>query len=218
MDLINQINRFLSRHLTPAVKTIFLINVGVFLTIQILWSFAPELKFRFVELAWEDPQVSLRRFRIWQFLTYMFVHEQGFHILFNMIILWFFSPELEHRWGTRRFWAFYLITGIGAGFFHSAVGMISTRDVLPIIGASGAIYGVMLAYAAYFPNRTVLVWGILPVLMKYLIAFIVIMDLMMLRADDGVSHFTHLAGGVVAFAYLARYHRTTDVTRWRYLR
>lgn len=220
MDLFIKIDRFLSRYLPPAVKRIFLINCAVFLTYQVVaivnFDFAGRLIFLFAE----DPAFSLRRLFIWQFLTYMFVHVQGFHILFNMLILWFFAPELEMRWGNRRFWTFYLVTGIGAGVCHSALALISNREMMPIIGASGALFGVLLAFGAYYPHRRVLFWGVFPMDMWILVSIIIFFEFLTLRGtvSDGISHITHLSGLAVAYIYLARYHHTSDLTRWRYLR
>lgn len=220
MDLLAQLDRFLSERLSPAVKRIFLINVGVFLLLALLGGTAPHLRNSLVDLFAENPRRSIPRLFVWQFLTYMFIHVDGLHILFNMMILWFFGPELEYRWGRRGFWQFYLVTGIGAGLLHAAIALVTGRELGPIIGASGALFGILLAYAAYFPGRMVYFYGIFPIQMKYLVFFIVLVEFFTVRggSGDGISHMTHLAGLVVAFFYLSRYHRTSDITKWRYLR
>jgi membrane associated rhomboid family serine protease len=225
MDLLVRIDRFLAQHLSPAVRLIFMINCGVFLFFFILSFFAAVGPVgNFTGLLWtllaNDPQLSIGRFMIWQFVTYMFVHSivSPFHLLFNMLILWFFAPPLERRWGTGRFWNFYLVVGAGAGLIFAALSLTSGRAGA-VIGASGAIYGVMLAFAAYYPNAMVYFWGIFPIQMKYLVAIIILFDFIMLRDPySPVSHLTHIAGLVVAYLYLSRYHRTYDITRWRYRR
>jgi membrane associated rhomboid family serine protease len=217
MDPFTQFNRFLSRHLTPAVKTIFLINTGVFVGIQIGFLVLPQtVVHHLIDLFGQNPRRSLGTLFVWQFLTYMFIHLNLFHILFNMIILWFFAPDLEDRWGSSRFWRFYLVTGIGAALLHAVIGLL-TRPGGTVIGASGALMGVLVAFWAYYPQRVVYLYGALPILVKWLVPLIVLLDLLLLRSDPRVSHLTHLAGVVVSYAYLARYHRTNDFTKWKYL-
>jgi membrane associated rhomboid family serine protease len=225
MDLLVQFDRFLSRHLSPAVKTIFLINCGVFIFFMFArlfpgfgegYSFADNVALALAN----TPRLALGRFMIWQFVTYMFVHFDPFHLLFNMLVLWFFAPSLERRWGTLRFWNFYLVVGAGAGFFYALFTVFSGGAHIPVIGASGALYGVMLAFAAYYPNARVYVWGIFPIAIKYLVGIVVLFDFMsaLSQRATGISYLTHLCGFAIAFLYLARYHRTSDITRWRYLR
>lgn len=225
MDLFVQFDRFLSRHLSPAVKTIFLINSGVFL----FFVFAPlvpgvgegaSLADNLLLLTANTPRLALGRFMVWQFVTYMFVHLDPFHLLFNMLILWFFAPSLERRWGTPRFLNFYLVVGAAAGFFYALFTVFSGWSGIPVIGASGALYGVMLGFAAYYPNAMVYVWGVFPITMKYLVAIAILFDLFSTigQRATGVSYLTHVCGFAVAYLYLTRYHRTSDITRWRYLR
>jgi len=220
MDFFRGIDRFLSAHLTPAVKKIFLANVLVFIAIQFMFGFLPRTSSREiidVFLA-ENPYYDLPAFFLWQFLTYMFVHIEPLHIFFNMFILWFFAPDLEARWGTSRFWRFYLLTGIGAGLFHSLVRLIFQYEAAPVIGASGALMGVLLASAAYYPNRRVYVWGVFPITLKWLIAFTILFEIFALRGATGnVSHITHIGGLITAYIYLTGYHRTADIARWRFM-
>lgn len=224
MDLFRQLDRFLSGHLSPAVKTIFVINCAVFLVLFVAGFFPGFGGYRLndnllIVLA-NTPALSLGRFMIWQLVTYMFVQADPFHLLFNMLVLWFFGPALEHRWGTLRFWNFYLVVGAGAAFAYAVLTLLTGRGAFPVIGASGAIYGVMLAYAAYHPNSRVYFWGVFPIAIKYLVAILVLLDLFsaMNQTATRVSYLTHLGGFAVAFLYLSRYHRTSDITRWRYLR
>lgn len=218
MNWLARINRFLSFRLTPAAKKIFVVNIAVFLALTIASQFlSPRKMDTIVGLLAADPDTSL--YKPWTLFTYMFVHEMGLHLLFNMMVLWFFAPELEARWGTSRFWRFYICTGAGAALLHAGYAAISGGDNASVIGASGALFGVLLAFGAYYPYRTVYLWGVLPILMKWFIPLIIVMELVLLPGiGDGVSHFTHLAGLAVAFFYLAKYHRTSDIRRWRYLR
>src|SRR5262249_17387545 len=112
---------------------------------------------------------------------------------------------------------FYLFTGVGAGIIHSIVTLIAGRFE-PVIGASGALMGLLLATAAYYPNRRVYIWGILPITMMWLMILIAFVEIFALRSTSGnISHLTHIGGLISAYIYLTGYHRTTDITRWRYM-
>jgi membrane associated rhomboid family serine protease len=187
--------------ITPAIKMLIAANVAVFL------------------LGWFSPQVALwlglrpadviGEQRIWQPLTYMFVHGGIGHILFNMLALWMFGVELERMWGTRFFLKYYFACGLGA----AAATLILPLLPLPIfdgmynaitMGASGAIYGVLLAYGMYFPNRPIYIYFVFPVPAKYFVMIMGAISLLMSvsGASDGTAHTAHLAGLVVGYLYL----------------
>ncbi|MCD6386552.1 rhomboid family intramembrane serine protease [Candidatus Sumerlaeota bacterium] len=214
-NLWSELNFFLSRYLTPAVKYILLANTVVFLVqVFVIRLLGFKVTEGFFYLFAETPQRAIFQFMVWQFVTYMFIHGNVFHFLFNMIILWFFAPRLEVRWGTLGFVKFYFIVGIGAGLIHALVSIMTGRPLEGIIGASGALYGILLAYALYWPDDIVLVWGIIPVKVKVLV---IVMGLFAFlgsveSAQTGISHITHLGGLIVAFLYL----KGPDI--WRRLR
>jgi len=137
---------------------------------------------------------------LWQLVTYIFLHGGFLHILFNMLALWMFGTELERYWGTREFTKFFFICGIGAGLITV---LVSPNSTIPIIGASGAIFGILLAYGVLFPNRTI-IFVIFPIPAKW---FVVIMGAMNLASlsgggGGGVAYVTHLAGLLVGLIYL----------------
>ena len=207
----------LDQYLTPAVKKIFLINVIVGILLIVFGSLTGgAFVLKFVLFFSLYPPMVLRGC-IWQFVTYMFVHAEVMHLVFNMFVLWFFAPSLESSWGSRRFWSFYLITGAGAGLIHFGVSLLSGYEVGPLIGASGALYGVMLAFAAYNPDSIVLVWGVFPIKVKYLVAILAFMTFLSTASgrESSVSNLTHLSGLLVAYVYLALYHREWDIRRWQ---
>lgn len=138
---------------------------------------------------------------IWQLFTYMFLHGDFFHILFNMFALWMFGRSIEERWGTKEFVKYYFITGIGAGVFTFILSMNSS---IPTIGASGAIFGILVAYAMMFPDSLIYVWFLFPVKAKYLVVFFAILELIasVRYTPDGIGHFAHLGGIVVGYLYL----------------
>jgi membrane associated rhomboid family serine protease len=154
------------------------------------------------------PMWVLHDKRIWQVVTYMFIHAGMFHIIFNMLALWMFGTELERIWGTRFFLKFYFITGVGAALLTIALSLLPfgpARQLYAsdIVGASGAIYGVMLAYALYFPDRQIYYMMLFPIPAR---VFVLIMGavafLSSLSESGGVANATHLSGLLVAYVYL----------------
>ena len=139
---------------------------------------------------------------IWQPFTYMFIHGDFFHIFMNMFVLWMFGSEMESIWGRREFLRYYFITGIGAGLIWLAFNTGNAYAVL--IGASGAIYGILLAYGLMFPNRKVLIYFLFPVKVKYFVIFLGAMAFVSSMGASGsnISHLTHLSGMLIGYVYL----------------
>ncbi len=136
----------------------------------------------------------------WTIITYMFVHGGFFHVFFNMLMLFFFGPPLEERWGGKEFIKYYLVCGVGGALFTLLFGGGT------IIGASGAIYGVMLAYALNWPDALIWIYAIFPVKAKYVVMFLGAISFFAVFAgqQDGIAHFAHLGGLVVGFIYLKK--------------
>lgn len=152
------------------------------------------------------PALVLKLGWIWQLATYMFLHGGFLHIFLNMLILWMFGSDLENLWGSKRFLQYYFITGIGAGITNT---LVQPHSMIPIIGASGAIYGLLLAYAMYYPDRRVLIWFLFPIQVKYLVIIIGGMEFLeaFSRSHDGVAHVAHLGGLLFGFVYLKIYRK-----------
>jgi membrane associated rhomboid family serine protease len=136
----------------------------------------------------------------WGIVTYMFIHGGLLHLIFNAIGLFFFGPPLEERWGSSEFIKFYMICGIGGALLS----MFWWNTA--IIGSSAAVFGVMLAYAFYWPNNPILIWGIIPLKAKYLIVILTLFSLYSLSpiagSGDGIAHLAHLGGFAAALLYL----------------
>jgi membrane associated rhomboid family serine protease len=203
--------------MSMAMKALIAANVLIFLA----QSFQPVL----TRLFGLVPELTLERFQLWQPFTYMFLHGGLFHLLFNMLALWMFGTELERIWGTRFFLKYYLITGIGAGaltvlFSLLPFGFAQQVYGSIIVGASGAIYGLLLAYALYFPDRPIYMYLVFPIKAKYFVMIIgAIAFYSSLGATGGVANATHLGGIAVGYAYLksARIHPLAEL-KYRYLK
>ena len=151
------------------------------------------------------PEQAVEGLHVWQPFTYLFLHDPlGFsHILFNMLSLYMFGKTLEETWGTERFLRFYFICGMGAGLCVIVAGYLTSTPFIPTIGASGAIFGLLLAFGMLFPDTIVLVSFLFPVKAKYMVMiFGAITFLGSLGANSGVSHIAHLGGMLFGFLLL----------------
>ena len=202
--------------ISTALKTLIGANVAAF----VITSLMPGLKDHLGLV----PKLVLERFELWQLATYMFLHGGIFHILFNMLALWMFGTELERIWGTRYFLKFYFVTGIGAAALTVMFSLLPF-DLARVVygsntmGASGAIYGLLLAYAMYFPDRPILL-VVFPVPAKIAVTILGAIALFSsLSESGGVANATHLGGLLVAYLFLkgARMHPLAEV-KYRYLK
>jgi membrane associated rhomboid family serine protease len=141
-------------------------------------------------------------FYVWQLITYQFMHGSFTHILFNMFMLWMFGMEIENIMGSRKFLIFYLVCGVGAGLVQLLVPPIMGEAVGPTIGASGAVFGVMIAFGMYFPDRFILLYFLIPIKAKYLIAFLVVIEFLSVGNQSLIAHFAHIGGAVTAFIFI----------------
>lgn len=202
--------------MTPAVKLLIITNVVVFALNMIVG----EMMTLRLGLS---PQAVFEQFALWQPFTYMFLHSTSSfgHILFNMLGLWMIGTDLERTWGTRFFTKYYFITGLGAGVTSLLLALFSDTFYYSItVGASGAIYGLLLAFAMYFPHRQ-LILLIFPVPAR--LAVTILGAIAFLSAmggpGGGVAHSAHLGGLVVGYIYLKTLRsRPLDEMKYRYLR
>jgi membrane associated rhomboid family serine protease len=207
--------------LTPAIKILVIANVAVFLADWLITRTSGIPLSSFFGLR---PRAVIEGLQVWQLGTYLFLHGGVWHLLFNMLALWMFGVELERTWGSKLFAKYYAITGVGAGVCVVIAGLTpfgAESYVVPTVGASGAIYGVLLAFAMYFPNRPILLYMLFPVPAKYAvmimggIAFLAAAD----GAGTGVSNIAHLGGLLAGYLYLkgGRMHLLSEI-QYRYLK
>lgn len=154
------------------------------------------------------PRLVWSRLTVWQPITYMFLHADFWHVALNMFVLWMFGSELEREWSGASFLRYYFITGVGAGLVTM---FLSLNSTIPVVGASGAIYGVLLAYGLAYPNREVYLYFMFPVKVKYFVGFLAIMAFLASIQPGGskISHLTHLSGMVIGWVYLKSGWRST---------
>ena len=198
-------------NMTPGVRSLIIVNVSVFI-LQCLIDFGITRShtimqnhiFAYFSLT---PQSILDGF-VWQLFTYQFLHGGAynglFHLLINMFIFWNFGAELEEKWGTRFFIQYYLVCGFGAGIFIFLIPVILGQSLfIPTVGASGAIFGLLLAFAIYWPERYIL-WFFIPIKTKYFILIVGLFSLLFTfqATGGGISHVGHLGGLITGYLYL----------------
>lgn len=203
----------LSGYFPRAIKTICLACVSVF-TLQELSVLLFHQNGEKFWLYWFGlvPYAVTHGFRIWQPFTYLFLHSGIMHIFFNLLYLAMFGADLERTWGSRRFYSYFFVCGIGAGVINVIVKMLldphgQGTAAIPTIGASGAIYGVLLAVAVVMPQRQVWVFP-LPVTVSMRLLVIVMGAIEFFgtigSSGDNVSHICHLGGMLVGYVYIRR--------------
>src|SRR5262249_44113163 len=204
-----------------AIKALIIANVVMF----VLQLISPLV----TDLLGLHPAFVLGRLWVWQLGTYMFLHGGLMHILFNMLALWMFGSELERMWGTRYFLKFYFVAGIGAGALPVAFSLFPVAPAVSlwyanVIGASGAIYALLLAFALYFPDRPIYLYMLFPIPAKIFVAIMgAIAFYSSVVESGGIANATHLGGLIVGYLYLKMGGRggsfnPIDEVKYRYLK
>ena len=193
--MINNFQSSFSSHKhKTVVNGLIIINIAVFIIINLLRNIPWMMYLGLV------PSLVLSRLMVWQLVSYLFIHAGIWHLVFNMLMLWMFGTVLEQTWGSKKFLGYYFFTGIGAGicsivFAHNAT--------YPIVGASGAIFGLLVAFAMMFPESVILLFFIFPMKMRY--AAMVLAGINLLGAlsnpGSGVAYIAHLGGGLFGYFY-----------------
>ncbi len=199
----------------PGVRWLLIVNIGIWLLYFFTANSGLGVFFQHFGLV---PAQVVHTFAVWQLFTYMFLHDPaGFgHILFNMLTLWMFGADLERTWGTRRFLKYYFLCGVGAGICvvianYTPFGHPLTRT----IGASGAIYGLLMAFGMLYPDTTVLFSFLFPMKAKYFVMIIgAIAFISSFGANTGVSNVAHLGGMLFGYVYLKSQRRGVSAPRF----
>lgn len=179
----------------PVIKNLLIINIAIFLITELVLRNSIEAQniiyYYFALLPFGYG------FNIWQLVTYQFLHGGFAHLFFNMFSLWMFGIEIENIWGSKKFLIYYLLCGIGGGLLQ-----VLSNPGAPTVGASGAIFGVMIAFAMMFPDRYILFYFFIPIKVKYFILFLVVIEFMSVGSMSFVAHLAHLGGALTGFTYM----------------
>jgi len=209
--------------MTPVVKKLLIANVAIWFVLQIF------LGQFFKWTGWESlilhPAMVIEKFYGWQLVSYMFFHAiSPFHLMFNMLMLWFFGSELEKQWGSKFFAGYYFVSGVGAAIIYclsvgiyAALTGIRTPLVIPVMGASGALFGLLVAYGIIFSENVIYFMGLFPMKAKYFVILAGAIDFASLLssgvAGSEVAYIAHLGGlisGFIALKVAAQWKRQKD--------
>jgi len=186
--------------LTPMIKNLMIIMGAMFL----LQEFVSDMIVVFLGLV---PGLVWHKYFLWQLGTYIFLHGDLSHILFNLLALWMFGGELENLWGSKRFLVYFFFCGIGAAIVTVICTLLFTPEYqgIPVIGSSGAIYGLLLAFGWLFPNRQVYIYFLFPIPAKYFVIIFGFLEFIYFSrgGGGGISHLTHLGGLLFGLVYMA---------------
>ncbi len=203
----------------PVIKTLLIINGAAFF-VQMLFGtmmfggipgeFFINKFFALIPFGGLDFGAISMSFLPWQIITYQFLHGDFWHIAINMFILWMFGMEIENYWGSKKFLFFYLMAGVTGGLFQLLSGFSA-----PTIGASGAVYGVMVAFAMFFPDRYIFLYMLVPVKAKYLIVFVMVIEFMSVGNMSFIAHLVHIGGAAFALVFILLDRKYNfNVERW----
>jgi membrane associated rhomboid family serine protease len=206
---------FSSSNFPDGVKWLLISNTAVFVLRYLLGQTSVGEIFNLFALV---PRAVVFHFAIWQLGTYLFLHGSVTHLLFNMLTLWMFGATLERDWGTRKFLKYYFLCGVGAGLCDVTVNAVLGNWYTSTIGASGAIYGVLLAFGVLYPEAVILFLFIFPIQAKYFVMIVGAMALLgSVNINSGVSNVAHLGGMLFGLLYLkVRFPKLDmyEVRRW----
>lgn len=174
----------------------------ILIGINLLVFFLANINGQFLTYLAMNPALTVVEGYVWQPVTYMFAHSGISHLVFNMLGLFFFGTQVEQQLGSWEFLLFYLLTGVAAGLFSLGVYWITGSYYVFLLGASGAVFAVLLAFATFFPNAQIYIFGIIPVRAAVLVIGYTVIELFSQMSGRGgnIAHLTHLAG--FGFAYL----------------
>ena len=195
------------RQTASAVKSLIIANAAVFVLQTLLGgglrgTLGPvEQWLSFV------PGLAVENFQAWRFVTYMFLHADLWHIGINMFILWMFGSQIEALWGRRTFLVYYFVCGVGAAAVYGLFNLFGMSAWTPMLGASGAVYGLLLAYGMTFPDNLILVFFVLPLKAKYAVVLFGLIEFLSIPQGGSVAHLAHLGGMLTGFLFLRFYAR-----------
>ena len=207
------------RGLPPVVKWLLISNFVIYLVANLV----PDLGSFIYAYGAVFPISFFNGIQVWRLITYQFLHDPDliWHLVFNMIVLFFFGPLLERQWGSKAFLKFYLSAGAAGGIVYTLLVLLRILPAGIMVGASGGLFGIMAAVAVMYPRLKVLLWGIIPMTMVWMVVLVVIVSLLNIAAGKNVggevAHFSGLAVGFIYVKYkpwLTRFRMERSKGAW----
>jgi membrane associated rhomboid family serine protease len=190
----------------PVIKSLLIANAAVFLLYSFVGSFTMDgVPLRLALDYYLGLMPIGHGFYPWQLITYQFMHASFMHLLFNMVFgLWMFGMEVENTWGSKKFLTFYLLCGVAAGISQLILAPIiePSQTLSPTVGASGAVFGVLIAFGMMFPDRYIFIYFLLPIKAKYFVMILIALGVLSVGGNDNVANLAHLGGALAGYLYM----------------
>lgn len=197
------------------IRTLIAINVIVFIFQAFFGGIeisGQSLNRYIVDIFGFDPDLVTAITQPWRFVTYMFLHGGGFHLLFNMLWLWWMGRAVEEGLGPRTFAVIFFGAGIGGAFFHVALSFLYGTSM--VIGASGAVFGVMVAFAYMYPTMPIMLFLLPPIEARYVVAGLIVFDVLFIGAGDNVARLVHLGGAGIGYLLVKAHYNGVDLSKY----
>lgn len=199
----------------PVIRTVIAINVFVFVFQALFGGISiggTRLNNIIVDALAFNPSIGTALLQPWRFVTYMFLHGSGFHLLFNMLWLWWMGRLVEQTVGPRTFAVLFFGSGIGGAFFHIALSSLYGTSL--VIGASGAVFGIMVAFAYLFPAAPIMLLFLPPIEARFVVAGLIAFDVLFIGSGDGIARLVHLGGAGVGYLLIRAHYQGTDLSKF----
>jgi membrane associated rhomboid family serine protease len=199
----------------PVIRTIIAINVIIFVLQAVTGNIqagGQSINRYIIQYLAFDPSLWTSVTQPWRFVTYMFLHGSGFHLLFNMLWLWWMGRSVEESIGPRSFSVLYFGAGIGGAFFHIAFSFLYGINF--VIGASGAVFGVMVAFAYLYPRVPIMLIFLPPIEARFVVAGLIVLDVLFIGSADGVARIVHLGGAGIGYLLIRAHYQGHDLSQY----
>lgn len=200
------------RGLPVAIRTLITLNVVIFVLQVILGIISPAYSSWLINAFAFYPEWQTAVFQPWRAVTYMFLHGGAFHLIFNMLWLWWMGRAVEQTLGPRTFSVIYLGAGIGGALLDIIFAQI--LGINYVIGASGAVYGIMVSFAMLYPTMPIMLILLPPIQARYVVAGLIALDVLLLGSSDGTARIVHLGGAGIGYLLFKSQQQGKDLSRW----
>src|SRR5699024_9934345 len=200
------------RGLPVAIRTLITLNVAVFIGQVILGLVSTTYSNALIQAFAFYPEWQTALFQPWRMVTYMFLHGGAFHLIFNMLWLWWMGRAVEEHLGPRTFTVIYMGAGIGGALLDILFAQILGFNF--VIGASGAVYGIMVAFAMLFPTMPIMLILLPPIQARYVVAGLIALDVLLLGSQDGTARIVHLGGAGIGYLLMKAQMQGSDLGKW----
>jgi len=198
--------------LPVAIRSLIALNVAIFIFQVILGIISPAYSNALINAFAFYPEWQTALFQPWRMVTYMFLHGGAFHLIFNMLWLWWMGRAVEETLGPRTFSVIFLGAGIGGALFNIVAAPLLGFN--PVIGASGAVYGIMVSFAMLYPTMPIMLILLPPIQARYVVAGLIAIDALLLGSSDGTARIVHLAGAGAGYLLMKAQRQGTELSQW----